>query len=308
MTIAISDDTTVRNLVGRFPQTRPVFEKYGIDYCCGGGKCLAEAADGAGATVPELLAALQAAVAAPADRVATDRNWFEAPLHELVDHILKTHHAYVKDALPRISGLLRKVQHAHGTRHGDMLREVNAHFKLLDEELTSHMMKEEMILFPNVVAAEAHRQGSGPPPSGCFGTVRNPIRQMEAEHEAAGEALRQIRKVTGGYVPPSDACATFRALYEELEQFEKDLHEHVHLENNILFPRAIEAEATPAESSPHACSGREYELLFLLTPRYGKRILHEVADRLRAWPPRMRSAAKFRFRGSLGAAAARETE
>jgi regulator of cell morphogenesis and NO signaling len=243
MSTQLNDNTTIRELVGRYPETRAVFEKHGIDYCCGGGRTLAAVVSETQVSIAELLAALAAAIETPAGRAAAT-NWFEAPLHELVDHIIKVHHSYVKEALPRIAGLLRKVLNAHGAQHGDMLRELQLQFSLLEDELTGHMMKEEMILFPYVVAAEAQRQGDGPQPSACFGTVRNPIRQMEAEHEVAGEALRQIRKVTCGFVPPSDACPTFRALYEELEQFEEDLHEHVHLENNILFPRAIEAEST----------------------------------------------------------------
>jgi regulator of cell morphogenesis and NO signaling len=250
----VNDNTTIRELVSRYPQTRSVFEERGIDYCCGGSKRLADAASDTQTNVVGLLAALETAIETPANCASTATNWSEAPLHELVAHILKVHHAYVREALPKIGGLLRKVQHAHGAEHGEMLRGLQSQFTLLENELTGHMMKEEMILFPYVVGAEAHRQGAGQPPSNCFGTVCNPIRQMEAEHEVAGEALRQMRKLTGGYTLPSDACPTFHALYEELERLEKDLHEHIHLENNILFPRAIEAESTLPDNLSSSCS------------------------------------------------------
>ena len=160
----------------------------------------------------------------------------------------------MKEALPRLGGLVRKVLHAHEAHHGAMLREVHDLYNALDAELTGHLRKEEAILFPYIVAAEAHRQGGPEKPPACFGSVGNPIRQMECEHESAGEVLAQIRKVTGGYALPDDACPTFRALYEELEQMEEDLHQHIHLENNILFPRAIAAESA-GPSDVVSCSG-----------------------------------------------------
>jgi len=127
-----------------------------------------------------------------------------------------------------------------------MLQRAHDLYQALDTELTNHLQKEEEVLFPYIVAAEAHRQGGPKGPAACFGSVGNPIRQMETEHESAGEVLVQIRKVTGDYTLPDDACPTFRALYEELERMEADLHQHIHLENNILFPRAIAAESAPS--------------------------------------------------------------
>jgi regulator of cell morphogenesis and NO signaling len=127
-----------------------------------------------------------------------------------------------------------------------MLQRVYDLCQALYDELSSHLLKEESVLFPYIVAAEAHRQGASERPAACFGSVENPIRQMEHEHEAAGQALVEIREVTGDFRLPEDACPTFRALYEELVRMEGDLHQHIHLENNILFPRAIAAESTPA--------------------------------------------------------------
>ncbi len=247
MSIQTDGKTTVRELVGRYPQTRKVFEQHGIDYCCGGGKCLAEAAQESRAAFPDLVRDIEAALlAAAAKPVIAEKNWYEAPLHELIDHILQSHHAYMHEALPRIKELLRKVLHAHGARHGVMLRQLHDLYNSLDTELTSHLRKEEEVLFPYIVNAEAHRQGGSEKPSACFGSVGNPIRQMESEHESAGAVLVQIRKVTGDYTLPDDACPTFRALYEELERMEEDLHQHIHLENNILFPKAIAVEPAPS--------------------------------------------------------------
>jgi regulator of cell morphogenesis and NO signaling len=242
----VDGKTTVRELVGQYPQTRKVFEQYGIDYCCGGGKCLAEAAQENQAAVADLIREIETALVATSPGMAdAEKDWYEAPLHELIDHILQVHHAYMKEALPRVRGLVAKVLRAHGARHGDMLRRVHDLYGALDSELTSHLQKEEEILFPYIVAAETQRQGGPEGPAACFGSVGSPIRQMEHEHESAGAVLAQIRKVTGGYALPDDACPTFRALYEELEHMEEDLHQHIHLENNILFPRAIAAESAP---------------------------------------------------------------
>jgi regulator of cell morphogenesis and NO signaling len=245
MSIQINGATTVRELVGKYPQTRKVFEEFGIDYCCGGGKCLVEAAQESRRELSALLVAVDDALTAPtATSVTAERDWYTAPLHELVDHILQVHHAYMKEALPRVRELARKVLRVHGAHHGEMLQRVQELYRALDDELSGHLLKEEAILFPYIVAAEAHCQGGSEKPAACFGSVSNPIQQMEHEHESAGLALVQIRKVTADYSLPEDACPTFRALYEELERMEKDLHQHIHLENNILFPRAIAAESS----------------------------------------------------------------
>jgi len=242
-TIHVDGKTTVRDLVGRYPQTRPVFEKHGIDYCCGGGKCLGEAADERGLKLPELVGALEEAIRTTAGKAeATDKDWYAERLGALVDHIVAAHHGYLKTALPRLRVLVPTVLNAHGAHHGDVLRQVQALFNALDAELSSHLMKEEQVLFPYIVALESHVQEGCPKPRAPFGSARNPIRQMEHEHESAGQALAQLREVTRDYSPPADACPTFAAMYEELQRMEADLHQHIHLENNILFPRAIELE------------------------------------------------------------------
>ena len=167
MTIQVDDKTTIRDLVGRYPNTRPVFERHGIDYCCGGGKCLAEAAGEHNLNLPELVDALEAALnRAPGDAQAVERHWYSVPLSELVNHIVTVHHGYLKTALPRLRSLVPTVLKAHGSHHGDVLRQVQDHFRALDTELSSHLMKEEQVLFPHIIAIEAHaRQGASRPPA-----------------------------------------------------------------------------------------------------------------------------------------------
>lgn len=256
MAMQVEGKTTIRDLVARYPQTRPVFEKHGIDYCCGGGKCLAEAAGESGLELPALVSALEDALqTAPSEAKATGKDWSAAPLAELVKQIVEVHHAYLKTALPRLRSLTPTVLKAHGAHHGDVLRQVQDLFNKLDAELSSHLMKEEQVLFPYIVALEAHVEKGAARPRAPFGSARNPIRQMEHEHESAGQALADLREVTFDYALPADACPTFKALYEELQRMEADLHEHIHLENNILFPRAIAAESLESPGLTNPLSG-----------------------------------------------------
>ena len=243
MTVQVDEKTTVRDLVGRYPQTRPVFEKFGIDYCCGGGKPLADAARQCGQEVLKLIDALKEALDRPTGKVETaETDWYAASLGELIRHIVDEHHAYMKTALPRLRSLISTVLKAHAEQHGDMLRQVQATFNDLDEEISNHLMKEEQVLFPFITTAEARAQQGLPMLSAPCGSVCHPIQQMEYEHENAGRALASLREATCDYALPPDACPTFRAMYEELQRMEADLHQHIHLENNILFPRAMAME------------------------------------------------------------------
>lgn len=238
--IQINGKTTVRELVGRYPQTRKVFEEHGLDYCCGGGQSLADAAAKQGLETSALVTALEKAIRTPlASQSQVEKDWYAAPLPELVNHIVEVHHAYMKKALPRLRLLVPKVLHAHEANHGDLLRQVDTLFTALDAELSGHLLKEEQVLFPHLVAAS----GGGTKRPVAFGSVRNPIRQMELEHDSAGATLAKLREVTHNYALPDDACPTFKAVYDELQQMEADLHQHIHLENNILFPRAVGLEA-----------------------------------------------------------------
>jgi regulator of cell morphogenesis and NO signaling len=220
-----------------------MFENHGIDYCCGGGQDLADAAKRCGVELPVLVAALGQSLQTTSPGTApADKDWYAVPLKELVGHIIDVHHRYLHETLPRLRMLVQKVLNAHGMHHGDMLRQVQSLFGTLDLELSHHLMKEEQILFPYVVALESHARDGAEQPAACFGSVRSPIQQMEHEHENAGGLLVKLREVTGNYTLPQDACPTFAALYEGLQEMEADLHQHIHLENNILFPRAIACE------------------------------------------------------------------
>jgi regulator of cell morphogenesis and NO signaling len=170
-----------------------------------------------------------------------DRNWQREPLADLVAHINSTHHKYTREEIARLGPLFDKVVSVHGKNHAE-LQHVRAAFRGLAQELTMHMMKEEAVLFPYIVRMEEsviQKETVLPPP---FGSVQNPVSMMMHEHDSAGEALRTMRQASAGYTAPGDACISYQTLYKALADFEKDLHQHIHLENNILFPRAIEME------------------------------------------------------------------
>jgi regulator of cell morphogenesis and NO signaling len=228
-------ETTVGQLVTEKPARARVFEKFGIDYCCGGKKPLAQACGEKGLDPQAVLNELSIA---DQQKNASDKDWSQATLTELADAIEATHHAYLKEELPRLDFITEKVARAHGVNHPEMVqvRQIFIDFKA---ELDSHMFKEEQILFPLCRRMEEATEAF----AGHCGSIANPIRVMVAEHEDAGNALEQFRKLTHDYTPPADACNTFRALLDSLRQIEADMHQHVHKENNILFPRAIELEA-----------------------------------------------------------------
>jgi regulator of cell morphogenesis and NO signaling len=230
-------EKTVRELALENPGATRVFEKLQIDYCCGGGRTLGDACRVAGIPVESVLEALARSGPAPAE----DRDWNQASLGELIDHIKSTHHAYTRDAIGRIPSLLQKVIAAHGERHPE-LRRIQSVFGAVAQELSTHMMKEEMVLFPFIARLEEAALAGEPAPPAPFGTVANPVRMMEHEHDTAGEALREIRSASSDFAPPADACLSFQTLYKVLAEFEADLHLHIHLENNILFPRALQLE------------------------------------------------------------------
>jgi regulator of cell morphogenesis and NO signaling len=221
------------------PSSIRVFEKYGIDYCCGGRKPLAEACTAGNVEIDAVLAALELAAQSSAP-VSTD--WAQESLESLSGHIVDTHHAYVKRELPRLAVLAQKVVNRHGATKAE-LPAIQSTLAELDEELTLHLAKEESILFPYVVLLERASAKGCPKPKGCFDSVASPIAMMTQEHDAAGSLLADIRRLTNSFTTPPDACPTYHAFYDGLKDFEKDLHQHIHLENNILFPRAIELEA-----------------------------------------------------------------
>lgn len=230
---------TVREIALKQPASIRVFEKFGIDYCCGGRKPLADVCIAQNLPIDSVLAALEAVSANPAP-VAED--WTKALLTSLSEHITSVHHAYVKGELPRLARLAEKVIARHGDKHLE-LPAIQRTLQRLDEELLAHLAKEEAVLFPYITRLERSvRDGCARPKSG-FGTVANPIAMMTQEHDAAGTLMIEIRGLSHDFAPPEDACPTYCAFYDGLKEFERDLHQHIHLENNILFPRAIELEA-----------------------------------------------------------------
>ena len=238
--MSVSTAKTVRELAVEIPEATRVFEKIGIDYCCGGGKSLEEACAASNVSVDEVLDSLELAEQTGRAK-QKERNWLVEPLAELVAHINGTHHKYTREEIARLGPLFDKVVSVHGKNHPE-LQHMRAAFRGLAQELTTHMMKEEAILFPYIVRMEEaviEREPVLPPP---FGSVQNPVAMMMHEHDSAGDALRAMREASAGYTPPGDACISYQTLYKALGDFEKDLHQHIHLENNILFPRAIEME------------------------------------------------------------------
>ena len=231
---------TVRELALEVPGATRVFEKLKIDYCCGGGRSVDEACRAAGVRLDELTRMLEEAGAKQSDSAS---NFQTGPLADLIRHILDTHHVYTREESARIQALLDKVCAKHGENHPELL-EVAAVFQRLDADLQPHLFKEEQILFPYILRLEEAAARKSPPPFAPFGTVGNPVRMMMFEHDTAGELLRELRAAALDYRAPADACTSFRTLYRALEDFEQDLHRHIHLENNLLFPRAVELETT----------------------------------------------------------------
>ncbi len=233
----LDSNTTIRNIVADDFRAASVFERHGIDFCCGGNRPVADACLELGVDPDAVRAELEAAMAPGEPGVPRYNSW---ELDLLIGYIVSNHHAYVRQAIPTLLAHTRKVAEVHGERHPEVTA-IAGQFENVAHELTQHMHKEEHMLFPYIEALVAAGRG-GPEPVAPFGTVANPIRMMEIEHQAAGDEMAGIRKLSGGYAPPADACTTFTVTYQELRAFEADLHQHVHLENNILFPKALGLE------------------------------------------------------------------
>ncbi|MBZ5607192.1 MAG: iron-sulfur cluster repair di-iron protein [Acidobacteriia bacterium] len=237
--MTLTTEKTVREIAIENPATVRVFESLGIDYCCGGRRPLSEACERANVPVTQVLELI--AKTQPDSQPSGKDEWADATLASLIEHIVTRHHGFVRQEVSRLEPLLAKV----GNKHGDTrpeLRSIQELFSALSQELMAHMFKEEQVLFPYIQKLEAASRGGSQLPGACFGSVEMPIARMLAEHDDAGELLAQIRTLAGDFQPPEDACPSFRGLYHGLQEFERDLHRHIHLENNILFPRAVELE------------------------------------------------------------------
>lgn len=235
-------ETPIRDIVTADFRAAAVFHSHHIDFCCGGARQLGEACRAAGADTQAVLAELTRACSDPASTVPNFAVWTP---NELIDYIVTKHHAYVRDALPTIAAHTQKIARVHGERHPELV-DVERLFGAIVEDMTSHMAKEEQILFPFIEALAGAAAQGRPAPAAPFGSIANPIRMMEMEHETAGGAMARIRELTHGYQEPADGCTTYTITLRELDAFEQDLHAHVHLENNVLFPRAIALQAQSA--------------------------------------------------------------
>jgi len=221
--MTISSDTPVGKIATEFPLATRVFARHGIDFCCGGGKPIGSVCEAKALDTERVLEEINAEISASDDM---PERWDEREPTELIDHILKTYHEPLTEELPRLQAMAQKVNDVHGHKQPDTLPAILATVIALKAELESHMAKEEQILFPMVRAGRGHEAGG-------------PVSVMEQEHEAAGAALARLRELTNGYEVPAEACNTWRALWHGLAALEQAMHQHIHLENNILFPRAL---------------------------------------------------------------------
>jgi regulator of cell morphogenesis and NO signaling len=228
--------STVGELVAADFRRAEIFERFGIDFCCSGRRRLEDACRAAGVDPTDVAREIET-LPTPAPDENDVVHW---PIPQLIDHIVSVHHQYVRSALPVISQRLSKLIEVHGARHPGLQR-INAYFNLLATDLLQHLRKEEFVLFP-YMRDLVQLHDSCTVKQSPFGKVENPIRMMEREHSEAGDALRIIRELTNNYTTPDDGCATYEATMAELRHFERDLHRHVHLENNLLFPAIVRLE------------------------------------------------------------------
>jgi len=233
------NELTIGELVTKDFRKAQVFKKLGIDFCCGGKKTLSEVCGKKGIDIHKVEAEL---AAVSSEGQATGENFQIWGLDFLSDYVINVHHNYVRESIPFLTEISQKVARVHGDRHPE-LRKVAEVFAAVAKDLSLHITKEESILFPYIKEMVAAKKAGSSLPVSMFGGVVNPINVMEMEHEGAGEDLSELRSLTNNYELPEDACTSYKILFQKLEEFESDLFQHVHLESNILFPKALELEA-----------------------------------------------------------------
>ncbi len=229
-----SPENLVGNIVAQDYRTASVFKSHKIDFCCKGGRSLSDVCEKQQINVKAMINQLEEATATASSEFINFQSW---DMDLLVAYIEKKHHRYVNQKIPEIKSFLHKVTRVHGERHPELF-EVEALFNASSLDLLAHMEKEEKILFPYLKMLALDNAALAP----NFGTVQNPISMMMQEHDHEGERFRMISKLTNNYTPPPDACTTYRVVFAMLAEFEEDLHRHIHLENNVLFPKAVAAE------------------------------------------------------------------
>ena len=228
---------TLAQIVTANHQTSSVFEKYHLDFCCKGKRSLSEAINEKKLSTEQVVNDLTEVIGKSANRDAALLNYIK--LSQLCDYIVATHHAYVRQSSEQIFLYLQKIASKHGNRHPELM-DILALFSQVKDEMTEHMFKEENILFPRIKELEKHDAENSPLALPTSGYIEAPIAVMEHEHDSAGSLLEQIRDKTNDFTPPADACTTYRVAFASLQAFEADLHQHVHMENNILFPKAVD--------------------------------------------------------------------
>lgn len=241
----ITETTTVAEIASTLPSSVRVFQRHGIDFCCGGRTPLASACEERGVAFSQIVDAIEASTHTPQ---SDPRDWNSAPLAALTDHIVATYHEPLRDELPRLESMAAKVSRVHGLKAPHLMR-LAAIVTELSADLQLHMRKEELVLFPAIRTLEAKAQSEL--------RLFTPISMMEHEHDHAGTLLSELRLITDDYVAPAWACETFRALYHGLSEFETEMHVHVHLENNILFPRALALDASLRPAAPRSFETRQ---------------------------------------------------
>ncbi len=234
MTTTSLSEKTVGDIVTDDYRTAEIFEKHGIDFCCGGKATLADACREQGVDPAALVREIEGLAQAPVDR---SRNYSAWTLSFLADYIVNTHHAYLKENDEQIAAYARKIAAVHGERHPEVIR-IAAIFEKIAQEMVGHLREEEEVFFPALKRAEAAVVAGKTPDANDRETIRQSLVRLHREHEEVGDAIHTIRRLSQGYALPADACNTFTLAYRKLQEFEDDLHKHVHLENNILFPKA----------------------------------------------------------------------
>jgi len=231
MKTIFTENTTVGEIVAMLPKASDVFKKNKIDFCCGGDRSLKEAADKRGVAIEELMSQLQDLYAATDEK--TEKNWLTATYSELIDHIINKHHRYLLEELPNLSPYVTKVMRVHGGNHPHLIK-IHKLFNELKTELEQHLWKEESEVFPLINQYEKQ------PTSENEQKMKKMIADLTNEHDKTGDIIKEIRRITNDYTLPNGACRTYQLVYNRLEALESDLFEHIHLENNVLFPRILQ--------------------------------------------------------------------
>jgi len=234
-----ADSKTIGEIVAEDYRTAQIFKKHDIDFCCKGNRSIKEVCETKNMDPKKLLHEIEE-MQQQKDSNDDSNGYKSWPLDLLADYIEKKHHRYVEEKIPVLKEYLEKLCRVHGNRHPELL-EITEHFKVCGGEFTAHMKKEELMLFPFIRKLVKTKPGEEIRPP-HFGSVENPIQMMMHDHEAEGERFRKISELSGRYTPPEDACGTYRVTYALLQEFEADMHLHIHLENNILFPKSISLE------------------------------------------------------------------